>query len=71
MKNLPKIISTKDAAYLADMFNWNIVTAKKFDYYLGMVTDERISKKLTELTEMHIDFCATIIKLLESGEKND
>ncbi|MDE6285125.1 MAG: hypothetical protein K2M17_05210 [Bacilli bacterium] len=71
MKNLPKIISTKDAAYLADMFNWNIVTAKKFDHYLSMVTDERISKKLTELIEMHIDFCATIIKLIESGEKND
>ncbi len=71
MKNLPKMISTKDAAYLADMFNWHIVTAKKINHYISMVTDERISKKLTELVEMHTDYCSTIIKLIESGESND
>lgn len=68
MKNLPKMISTKDAAYLADMFNWNIVTAKKYDHYLEMVTDKALSKKLEELISMHLDFCNTIIKLLESGK---
>lgn len=71
MKNLPKMISTKDAAYLSDMFNWNIVTAKKINHYISMTSDEKISKKLTELINMHTDFCATIIKLIESGEKND
>ena len=71
LKNLPKMISTKDAAYLADMFNWNIVTAKKFNHYLSMTTDEQITKKLNELVSMHQDFCKTIIKLLESGETND
>lgn len=71
MKNLPKMISTKDAAYLADMFNWNIVTAKKFDHYLTMVTDEQITKKLNDLISMHLDFCESIVKLLESGVTND
>ena len=71
MKNLPKMISTKDASYLADMFNWNIVTAKKYNHYIEMVTDEVISKKLEELISMHLDFCKTIVKLLESGRKNE
>lgn len=71
MKNLPKMISTKDSAYLTDIFNWNIIATEKYNHYLTMLTDERISKKLTELIEMHTDYCKTIIKLLESGEKND
>ena len=71
MQNLPKMISTKDAAYLADMFNWNIVTAYKFDNYVSMVEDESIQKELEELITMHLDFCETIIKILESGENNE
>lgn len=71
MKNLPKIISTKDAAYLEDMFNWNIITAYKFDLYAKMVQEESIKKELEELITMHLDFCEAIIKLLESGENNE
>ncbi len=71
MKNLPKIISTKDAAYLEDMFNWNIITAYKFDLYAKMVQEESIKKELDELITMHLDFCEAIIKLLESGENNE
>lgn len=71
MKNLPKIVSTKDAAYLADAFNWNIVTAKKYSHYISMATDQNIISKLNDLVTMHLDFCETIIKLLESGVTND
>ena len=71
MKNLPKIISTKDAAYLEDIFNWHIITAYKYDLYLNMVQDKTIAQKLEELLTMHLDFCATAVKLLESGENNE
>lgn len=71
MKNLPKMISTKDAAYIEDMFNWNIVNALKYNHYVELVTDESISKKLEELITMHLDFCQKLIELLESGEGNE
>ena len=43
MKNVPEMISTKDSAYIKDMFNWNFVAMKKFDDYLKIVFISRIS----------------------------
>ncbi len=71
MKNIPEMISTKDSAYLKDMFNWNFVAMKKFDDYINNVEDAEINKKLNELATMHFKNCSTIIDILESGESND
>lgn len=71
MKNLPKMISTKDAAYLADMFNWNMVAAQKYRYYTSLTTDKEITKKIEDLVNMHISFCETIVDLLERGQENE
>lgn len=70
MKNVPEMISTKDSAYIKDMFNWNFVAMKKFDDYLDHVENEEIAKKLNSLADMHFKNCNILIKLLE-GEKND
>ena len=65
MKNVENMISTKDAAYIKDMFNWNFVPMKKFDDYLGNVENEDIAKKLDELAQMHFKNCNSLIELLE------
>ena len=70
MKNVPEMISTKDSAYIKDMFNWNFVAMKKFDNYIENVEDEEIVKKLSNLADMHFQNCNTLIKLLE-GEINE
>ena len=70
MKNVENMISTKDAAYIKDMFNWNFVAMKKFDNYIENVEDEEIVKKLNNLADMHFQNCNTLIKLLE-GEINE
>mgnify|MGYP001859494122 FL=1 len=70
MKNVPEMISTKDSAYIKDMFNWNFVAMKKFDNYIENVEDEEIVKKLNNLADMHFQNCNTLIKLLE-GEINE
>lgn len=70
MKNVPEMISTKDAAYIKDMFNWNFVAMKKFDDYIENVENEEIVKKLNNLADMHFQNCNTLIKLLE-GELNE
>lgn len=68
MKNVPKMISTKDSAYLNDMFNWNLIAFKKFSDYIEYVEDDEITKLLESLIKMHIKNCETIIELLESGD---
>lgn len=68
MKKVPKMISTKDLAYISDMFNWNIVAYEKINYYNTDITDATISNKFEELAQMHLDNCNKLIKILESGE---
>ena len=70
MKNVPEMISTKDSAYIKDMFNWNFVAMKKFDDYIENIENEEIAKKLSSLADMHLKNCNTLIKLLE-GETNE
>ncbi len=71
MKNVPEMISTKDIAYIKDMFNWNFVAMKKFEDYSVNVENEEIAKKLDTLIDMHFSNCNTLVKLLESGDNND
>ncbi len=71
MKNVPTMISTKDSAYISDMFNWNYVAYKKFNDYLDYVTDKDIVKLLNDLIEMHKKNCEKLIKILESEDNND
>lgn len=71
MKNVPTMISTKDSAYIKDMFNWNLVAMKKFSDYLEYVSDDKIADLLEELINMHSKNCKELISILESGGKND
>lgn len=71
MKNVKTMISTKDSAYLKDMFNWNFVALKKYSDYLEYVEDEEINKLLNDLIKMHTKNCQEIITILEEGGNND
>ena len=71
MKDIPEMISTKDSAYIKDMFNWNYVAYKKFDSYLESIQDEEIAKLVENLADMHFNNCNTILNLLESGGLNE
>ena len=62
-------LSTKDLAYIKDIFNWNDVIICKYKLYLDLSTEEIIINKLKELIEMHEEFCNTLISILE-GEIN-
>jgi len=53
MKKIEKMISIKDASYIKDMFDWNIVAAKKYDEYLNNVEDEDIATLFNKCADMH------------------
>ena len=69
MKNLPKMISSKDLMYICDSFNWHLLAAKKFEQYVPQVVDSDCEQKLNNLIEMHYQVCHDLIALLEGGCK--
>lgn len=71
MTKVPKMISTKDLAYITDIFNWNITIAKKLEKYETEIENDEIVSKFSDLALMHKDNCAKLIKILESESKND
>ena len=56
------MISTKDASYLKDMFNWNIIALKKFNVYSEFINEALISKLIT----MHEENLKEILDILGS-----
>lgn len=61
MKNVPKIISTKDLSYISDMLNWIHTISKKINHYTNIVEDEDVLK---ELENCNILLTSTYDKLL-------
>lgn len=64
MKQVPKMISTKDLSYIEDMFNWHFTLAKKAYTYSTMVVDEEISAYLETISKEHEKICKKLIKIL-------
>lgn len=70
MAKWPKMISTKDIAYISDMFNWNMTMQKKLEYYLEDCNDEELSNLLEDTLEIVENNTTKLEKILESGENN-
>ncbi len=68
MEKVPKMISTKDLSYICDMFNWHIITAKKYEMFLNKIEDEQCEELLSHLCDLHYQICDDLTKLLEKGE---
>ncbi len=65
MEQVPAIISTKDLAYLSDMFEWNFIVSKKALHYSNEVTDEEVKKELDKVFKMHEKHLKKILELLQ------
>lgn len=65
MNNVPDIISTKDLAYLSDIFDWNFIASKKANHYYNEIIDQEIKEEIQKIALMHKTICEDIIKILE------
>lgn len=70
MKKVPCMLSTKDNAYIEDIFNWNITAYKKINGYLDLVSDKELGSELKKLAKMHMDNCECLVKYLEGWCNN-
>lgn len=65
MNKVPKMLSTKDLAYLSDMFNWNMIMVNKITYYLEDCEDEQLCELMQKTYDVHYKNANTICKILE------
>lgn len=66
----PKMISTKDLAYIEDMFNWNDTLRLKLNYFIEECFDDDLCPYLNEALKVTNNNVRNLKKLLESGDKN-
>lgn len=71
MDTVPNIISTKDLAYLTDMFHWNFVAAKEIYHFMNEVKEEGIKEILEDAFRMHTVHCKFILTILQGGEDEE
>lgn len=68
MDTVPQIISTKDLAYLSDMFEWNQTVFKQINHFINEVEDGEVKELLERLRNMHEDHLHFIISILKKEE---
>ncbi len=67
MNQVPNMISTKDLAYLKDIFEWNF-NASKLAYHFSIETNNPIIKDmLMKVYHMHSEHCHKIKDILMEG----
>lgn len=71
MDTVPQIISTKDLAYLSDMFEWNYTAFKQINHFISEVTDNEIKEILESIRNMHEDHLRFIISILKKEEVDE
>lgn len=64
MNQVPNIISTKDLAYLEDIFQWNFNASKKAHCDAEKIGIESIKNMANEVAAMHARHCRKIIEIL-------
>ena len=53
MKQPPRVLSTKDCAYLTDALSWELLASKKAYTYATMCTDQQVKHQLEQISHLH------------------
>ncbi len=65
MNEVPTMISTKDLAYVTDIFGWSLVASKKAYHYKDEVSDSKISTLLEKIAIMHSTHCQKLADIIK------
>lgn len=53
MNQPPKVLSTKDCAYLTDALSWELLAAKKAYHFASQCTDQQVKHQLEQISHLH------------------
>lgn len=54
MPQPPRVITTKDLAYLSDHLSWQLNAVKKYHHYANECTDPDVRNMLNQAGQMHL-----------------
>ena len=64
MKNVPKIISSKDLSYINDMLNWLHTISKKINHYIKITKDKNVLQELNKTNKLLITIYTDLLNAL-------
>lgn len=64
MNTVPLMISTKDLAYITDMFEWNFIASKKAQHFANEIIDPEIKELIERVSQMHAEHCRKLVNIL-------
>lgn len=64
LNTVPLMISTKDLAYIADMFEWNFIASKKAQHFANEIIDPEIKELIERVSQMHAEHCRKLVNIL-------
>lgn len=64
MNEPPKMMSTKDLAYISDMFEWNFTASKVAHNFEEKIQDPEIQNLINQISEMHASICKKLVFIL-------
>ena len=64
MKNIPKIISTKDLSYISDMLNWLHTISKKINHYTDIAEDKNVLQELENSNNLLTTIYTDLLNIL-------
>lgn len=71
MEEVPNIISTKDFAYISDMFEWNFTACKEIYHFANEVEDESFKDLLMNVASMHQAHCQFLLSILQGDDTSE
>ncbi len=69
MDTVPKMISTKDLAYLSDIFEWNFTACKELKHFEKEVENEKVKELINGLSEMHYQHLELVLSILKGEDE--
>lgn len=69
MNEPPVMISTKDLAYISDMFEWNFTASKVAHDFQEKIENLEVKNLVSKVSMMHSNICRKLISIL--GGQNE
>ena len=68
MNQPPRVLSTKDCAYLTDALSWELLAAKKAYFLASQCSDQQIKHQLEQICQLHQTHCDILLNQLNTSE---
>ncbi|HKM42454.1 MAG TPA: hypothetical protein VJZ70_00495 [Limnochordia bacterium] len=70
MNQPPRVLSTKDDAYLTDALSWELLAAKKAHSFASQCSDQQVKHQVEQLCQLHQQHYHTLLNHLSNHQQD-